>query len=68
MLVLYFKNDKASFKEKRFSLEAISTKYLYWVKSTNRQYLGLEAKNEENEGTLISETLKVGENIVVLLF
>ena len=38
------------------------------VKSTNRQYLGLEAKNEKNKGTLFSRTLKVRENKVVLLF
>ena len=67
MLVLYFKNAKASFMEKIFGLEPITAKHLYFVKSTNRPYLGLEAKNEENEGTLFSETLKVGENKVVLL-
>ena len=68
MLVLYFKNDKASFWEKIFGLEQITAKHLYLVKSTNRQYLGLGAKNKENEGTLLSETLKVGENKLVLLF
>ena len=68
MLVLYFKNGKASFREKIFGLEPKTAKHLHLVKSTNRQYLGLEAKNEENEGTLLSKTLKVGENKVVLLF
>ena len=68
MLVLYFKNGKASFREKIFGLESITAKHLYLVKSTNRPYLGLEEKNEENKGTLFSETLKVGENKVVLLF
>ena len=68
MLVLYFKNGKASFREKIFGLGPITAKHLYLVKSTNRQYLVLEGKNEENEGTLFSETLKVGENKVVLLF
>ena len=38
------------------------------VKSTKCQYLGLEAKNEKNKGTLFSGTSKVGENKVVLLF
>ena len=28
------------------------------VKNTNRQYLGLEAKNEKNKGTSFSQTLK----------
>jgi len=28
MLVLYFKNDKASFQERRFSLEVISSKHV----------------------------------------
>ena len=32
---------------------------IFWlVKSTNRQYLGLEAKNDKNKGTLFSRTLK----------
>ena len=57
VLVLYFKNITGDFCQT-------------WgqVKIPNRQYLGLEAKNDENKGTLFSWTLKVGESKVVLLF
>jgi len=33
MLVLYFKNDKAIFREQRFPLEGISAKHLDWSKA-----------------------------------
>ena len=33
MLVLYFKNDKASFQEPRFTWEVISSKHLDWSKA-----------------------------------
>ena len=33
MLVLYFKNDKSSFQELWYPLEAISAKHLDWSKA-----------------------------------
>ena len=47
MLVLFFKNNKASLRQKIFGLELIKPKHLYLVKSTNRQYLSLVAKKEK---------------------
>ena len=47
MLVLYFKNYKASFQENKFFLEGISAKHLDWSKAQIVQYLGLDAKNEK---------------------
>ena len=38
------------------------------VKSTNCQYLGLEAKNEKSKTTLFSQTFEVPENKVPLFF
>ena len=37
-------------------------------KSTNCQYLGLEAKNEKSKTTLFSQTFEVPENKVPLFF
>ena len=38
------------------------------LKSKNRQYLGLKAKNEKSKSTLFSQTFKVSENNVPLFF
>ena len=38
------------------------------VKSTNCQYLGLEAKNEKSKTTLFSQTFEVPESKVPLFF
>ena len=38
------------------------------LKSKNRQYLGLEAKNDKSKTTLYSQTFKVRENKVSLFF
>ena len=40
MLTLYFKNDKASFKERRFSLQVIPTKHCSKAKIVNAQPRG----------------------------
>ena len=46
MLVLYLKSDKASLGEEIF-LRGDFSQAFRLVKSTYRQYLGLEAKNKE---------------------
>ena len=68
MLLVNFKNDNTSLWEQRLSLTGYFSQTCGLVKSTNCQYLVMEAKNEKSKGTLFSRTLKVGENKVVLLF
>ena len=51
MLVVYFKNDQTSFREQGFSLIGDISQTCWLVKSTNCQYLVLEAKNEKNKVT-----------------
>ena len=59
MLVLYFKNDKASFQEQWFSLEGISAKLLDWSKTQIANTSAKEQKMKKNKGTLFSGTFEV---------
>ena len=55
MLVLYFKNEKASFQEQRFSLQVILSKHLYCSKA------------KINKTTLLSQTFPVVLTYVILI-
>ena len=68
MSVLYFKNDYANFWGEKLSKQGILAQTCRLVKSINRQYLSLEAKNDKSKTTLFSQTFKVPENKVPLLF
>ena len=68
MMVLYFKNDKASFQEQRISFKGISSKHTNCSKAKKNQYLGLEAKIDKSKDNIFSQTFKVQENQVRLFF
>ena len=66
MLRLYFKTNKASFREQKFSFDVIFVNFVDWSKAEILN-LDQEARNE-NETTLFSGTLKVPESRVLSYF
>ena len=63
MLVIYFENGSAIIREQGLYFKVITTKCDYLlVKSTNLQYVGLEAKMEKSKTTLFPQTFEVAEN------
>ena len=56
-------NENTSFRDHEFYLHVIPAKYVL-VKSSNRQYLCIEAENEKSKTTLSSQTFEVPENQV----
>ena len=66
MLVVYFRNDNADFREQGFSLQMISATHEDWSKSTNSQYHCLKAKIEKSKTTIFSQTFEVADSKVPL--
>ena len=59
MLVLYFKNDNASFREQEFFGQAILAENVKWQKTQNVNISAWRPKMKKNKGTLFSGTSKV---------
>ena len=68
MLLLYFKIDKASFSEQRFSSEVISVNFMDWSKAQIVNILAERLKIKKNDSKLLSGTFEVTEYKVILLF